>query len=338
MLYQKYRPRQLQEVDNSRVRALISKYLSAKDIPHAWLFTGHKGMGKTSLARILAKELCSTGDAKLDARIHTDIDSGVLADVQEINGADNTGIDDVRKLIETISYAPMLAKYRMYIIDEVHMLSSSAFNGLLKVLEEPPSHAIFVLATTALDKIPATIQSRCVRVDFGLAKEEDVIRMLDRIAKGEGIQIPDTTKKLIADNCDRSFRDATKILEELIAQSALDEKAAQHYLGVRSRDKLLAYLAERKASEAIKWLYEFTADNGDPKLLIEDTIRRLHAMMLRSHGIEPDYPIDDVRFSTVELIRLLRLFHDAYTVSRSSPVPASAIQIAIIEYCREGTA
>ncbi len=335
MLYLTYRPKTLEEIDNSRVREVITKYLKTPEIPHAWLFTGHKGMGKTSLARILAKELCVTGDASLDAKIRADIDNGVSPDVSEINGADNTGIDDVRRLIDTISYAPMMCRYRMYIIDEVHMLSTSAFNGLLKILEEPPSHAIFILATTALDKIPPTIQSRCVRVDFGMAKEDDVIRMLERIAHGEKITIPDATKHLIASHCDKSFRDAAKILEELIAQDALSEQSAQSYLGVRAKDKLLLYLAKKQAVEAIQWLYEYTADNGDPKLLIEDTIRRLHALILKHHGVEPDYPVDDVNLSPAEIARLLKLFHEAYNLSRTSPVPASAIQIAIIEYCKQ---
>lgn len=334
MFYLTYRPKTIQEIDNSKVREVIGKYLAVKEIPHAWLFTGHKGMGKTSVARILAKELCKTGDASLDARIVTDIENGVSPDVQEINGADNTGIDDVRKLIENISYTPMMAKYRMYIIDEVHMLSTSAFNGLLKILEEPPSHAIFVLATTAIDKIPPTIQSRCVRVDFGTAKPDDVVKMLGRIEKGEGLSIPAETKVLIANNCDRSFRDATKIVEELVAQDALSPEAAQTYLGIRAKDKLLTYLEKKNAQEAIVWLQEYTLAGGDPKLLIEETIRRLHAIMLKLNGVDPDYPVENISFTAVQVSKLLKLFHDAYNVSRVSPVPQSAIQIAIIEYCQ----
>lgn len=334
MLYLTYRPKKLEEVDNVKVKTVIGNYLSQKDIPHAWLFTGHKGMGKTSVARILAKELCKVPDKELSNRIAQDIDNGVSPDVQEINGADNTGIDDVRKLIENIAFTPMMAKYRMYIIDEVHMLSTSAFNGLLKILEEPPQHAIFVLATTSLDKIPATIQSRCVRVDFGTAKPEDVVVMLTRIEKGEGIVIPEETKTLIAHNCDRSFRDATKILEELITQNALSPKKAEEYLGIRAKDSLLRYLEQKDAMQAIEWLFAFTSAGGDPKLLIEETIRRLHALILKASGVDPDYPVDTYTFGNKELVQLLRLFHEAYNVSRTSPVPASAIQIAIIDYCQ----
>ena len=334
MFYLTYRPKTIQELDNSKVREVIGRYLTTKDTPHAWLFTGHKGMGKTSVARILAKELCKTGDKTLDEHIVNDIENGNSPDVQEINGADNTGIDDVRKLIENITYTPIMAKYRMYIIDEVHMLSTSAFNGLLKILEEPPSHAIFILATTAIDKIPPTIQSRCVRVDLGTAKLEDVIAMLDRIEKGEKLTIPQETKQLIANNCDRSFRDATKILEELVAQQALSPEAAQKYLGIRAKDKLLSYLEGKKAQEAIVWLQEYTLAGGDPKLLIEDTIRRLHAIMLKLNGVEPDYPVENLTLTPVQVSKLLKLFHEAYTVSRVSPVPQTAIQIAVIEYCQ----
>lgn len=334
MLYLTYRPKTIDEIDNTRVREVIQNYLLAPNIPHAWLFTGHKGMGKTSVARILAKELCKTGDASLDEHIFKDIENGVSSDVQEINGADNTGIDDVRKLVENVSFAPMIGKYRMYIIDEVHMLSTSAFNGLLKILEEPPSHAIFVLATTSLDKIPATIQSRCVRVDFGTANVTDVLAMLTRIEKGEGLTIPNETKELIAHNCDRSFRDATKILEELIAQKSLEPSIAQTYLGVRAKDNLLGYMQDKKAQVAIQWLQEYVTGGGDPKLLIEETIRRLHALILKLNGVEPDYPVGEHTFTAVQLAKLLKLFHEAYNVSKSSPVPASAIQIAIIEYCQ----
>lgn len=335
MLYLTYRPKIVDEIDNTKVREMIRNYLKTPEIPHAWLFTGHKGMGKTSVARILAKELSMTGNKNLDPKIISDIENGVSADVQEINGADNTGIDDVRKLIDNIAFSPMMGKYRMYIIDEVHMLSTSAFNGLLKILEEPPAHAIFVLATTAIDKIPATIQSRCVRVDFGTAQVNDVISMLTRIEKGEkDLRIPEKTKELIAKNCDRSFRDATKILEELIAQNSLDYERAQQYLGVRAKDNLLAMLNDKKAISAIQWLQDYTTSGGDPKLLIEETIRRLHAIMLQLHEVEPDFPVDKYSFSIGQVVRLLKLFHEAYNVSRMSPVPASAIQIAIIEYCQ----
>lgn len=334
MLYLTYRPRTVDEIDNSRVRVVIQNYLKTQDVPHAWLFTGHKGMGKTSVARILAKELCQTGEAEVDAQIVASIENGSSADVQEINGADNTGIDDVRKLIEDIGYSPMVAKYRMYIIDEVHMLSTSAFNGLLKILEEPPAHAIFVLATTAIDKIPATIQSRCVRVEFGTATVSDILLMLGRIEKGEKLHISSETKQLIAHNCDRSFRDATKLLEELIAQDALEFEKAQTYIGVRSKDKLLAHLVQKKAPEAITWLQEYAQSGGDVKLLIEDTIKRLHALMLIKNGIEPDYPVDDMNFTPAQIAKLLKLMHEAYLVSKNSPVPSSAIQVAIIDYCQ----
>lgn len=334
MFYLKYRPKSIDEVDNSKVREIIKNYLKQKDVPHAWLFVGHKGMGKTSIARILARELCKTGDSKKDDLILRDIDNGASPDVQEINGADNTGIDDVRKLIENISFSPMIAKYRMYIIDEVHMLSVSAFNGLLKILEEPPAHAIFILATTSIDKVPSTIQSRCVKVDFGTAKEDDVVKMIDRIAKGESLKVPDNTKLLIARNCDRSFRDATKILEELVTQNSLDETAAKSYLGVRTKEDILKFLEKKDAVAAISWLSEFATGGGDIKLLIEETIRKVHALILTHYKVNPDYPVGEHKFTLVELAKIQKLLHEAYTVSRNSPVPSSALQLAIIEYCQ----
>jgi DNA polymerase-3 subunit gamma/tau len=220
----------------------------------------------------------------------------------------------------------------MYIIDEVHMLSTSAFNGLLKILEEPPAHAIFILATTALDKIPATIQSRCVRVDFGTAAVEDVKRMIQRICAHEKITLDPEVMSLIATHCDRSFRDATKILEELILQKALTLTDAQKYLGTRAKDTLLVQLLAQDANNAITWSYQYASEGGDMKLLIEDTLRQIHALLLQTYGIEPDIMPPVVSFTRPQLVKLLRVFHDAYVLVRVSPIPQSAVQIAIMEY------
>ncbi len=332
MLYLTYRPQTVAQIDNTKVREIIANYLKSSEIPHAWLFTGHKGMGKTSVARILARELNKTGDAKKDLEIGQDIESSTSPDVVEINGADNTGIDDVRTLIENIQYAPMTGKYRMYIIDEVHMLSTSAFNGLLKILEEPPAHAIFILATTALDKIPATIQSRCVRVDFGSATTADVTCMIERIAIGEKLQIPPEVIQLIATHCDRSFRDATKILQELIAQDALTLVKAEAYLGTRTKDSLVTQLAQPDVKKVIAWTHAFASEGGDMKQLIEDTLQKVHGLLLKAHGVDPDTELPDVVFTSAQLVKLLKLFHEAYATVRISPIPQVAVQIAIIEY------
>lgn len=332
MLYLTYRPQTVAQIDNTKVREIITNYLKSKEVPHAWLFTGHKGMGKTSVARILARELNKTGDAQKDQEIGQDIEMGTSSDVMEINGADNTGIDDVRTLIENIQYAPMVGKYRMYIIDEVHMLSTSAFNGLLKILEEPPAHAIFILATTALDKIPATIQSRCVRVDFGTASAADVTRMIERIAVGEKLQIPPEVIQLIATHCDRSFRDATKILQELIAQDSLTLAKAENYLGTRTKDSLITQLAQSDVKKVIAWTHTFASEGGDMKQLIEDTLSKIHGLLLLAHGVDPDTDLPDVSFTTNQLVKLLKLFHDAYATVRISPIPQVAVQIAVIEY------
>jgi DNA polymerase III subunit gamma/tau len=335
MYYLKYRPSKIEEVDNSRVRTIISNYLTKTDIPHAWLFVGHKGMGKTSVARILAKELCKTGRSETDVILSKEIEEGTSADVQEINGADNTGIDDVRKLIENIAYTPMIAKYRMYIIDEVHMLSGSAFNGLLKILEEPPKHAIFILATTLVDKIPATVQSRCVKVDFGTAKAEDITAMLDRIAEGENLKISDETKSLIIKSSDRSFRDATKILEELVSQNSLDPLKAGAYIGLRSKDEVLSFFERKDVAGGIAWINTFTTDGGDSKLLIEESIRKVHALILKHFGVDPDFPVGDYKFSLADLAKLQKLLHEAYNASRSSPVPSTALQLCMIEFGKQ---
>lgn len=222
-LYLKYRPGNLDELDLPEVSQSLKKIVKSGKIPHAFLFAGPKGTGKTSAARILAKIInCEklgkdkTPCDKCDQCIS--ITKGSNLDVIEMDAASHRGIDDVRLLKDAVKLTPTKAKKKIYIIDEAHMLTPEASNALLKTLEEPPEHVIFILATTNPEKLIETIRSRVTNIPFRKAAPEEIVRSLKRVAKGEKIKISDDALLVIAQAAGGAFRDAIKILEQLIAE------------------------------------------------------------------------------------------------------------------------
>lgn len=340
MFYLKYRPQTIQELDNSQIRERMSKLLSAKELPHALLFVGPKGMGKTSTARIFAKAVncdnnifsgkgSSTEPCNTCANCTT-IDKGGSPDVVEQDAASNRGIEEVRKLIREASFSPMSGRYRIYIIDEAHMITPDAFNALLKTLEEPPKSVIFILATTNEEKLPSTIISRCVRFPFGTAQSKDIISMLKRIAKHEKLDLSDELTTLISNYSENSFRDATKLLEELVMQEKLDIKDAQMYLGIRSKGTILELMQKGTLADIMTWIEEFVATGGNVKRLIEDTLNTLRLQLVaKSTGVSAE---QDLSFTLKELSQLIRLFHEAYSNLRISPIEALPLELAVVEF------
>src|SRR5260221_3257151 len=196
-LYLKYRPQIIDELDLTQVRDTLKKIIASGEIPHGFLFSGPKGTGKTSSARILAKvinceNLPAGGEPCNNCEACLSIIKGTNIDVIELDAASNRGIDDVRSLKETIMLAPSASKKKGYIIDEAHMLTTEAANALLKTLEEPPAHVIFILATTNPEKLPGTVRSRLVNVAFQKASHEEIKRQISRVAKGEKLKIEET--------------------------------------------------------------------------------------------------------------------------------------------------
>lgn len=217
-LYRTYRPKAFSDVVGQENTVTILENAVKQDkLAHAYLFAGSRGTGKTSVARILAKAMLTHGieDKKLQEQIRTAVDEGSIVDLTEIDGASNRGIDDIRSLVEKIQFSPVVASSKVYIIDEVHMLTKEAFNALLKTLEEPPAYAYFILATTELQKIPATIQSRCQRFGFKQVSEEDIIRRLQYIADQEKITIDRPALRAIAHHAAGGLRDAISLLDQL---------------------------------------------------------------------------------------------------------------------------
>lgn len=235
-LYLKYRPQKISELDLTDVRELLSKIVSSGDIPHAFLFEGPRGSGKTSAARIIAKVLNCTNLSKDYEPCNkceqcVSITKGSNIDVVELDAASHRGIDDIRLIRESVKLAPAQAKKKVYIIDEAHMLTTEASNALLKTLEEPPDHVVFILATTNPEKLLDTIKSRTVRVNFKKATPTEIVKSLSHVLEKEKKKFNQEVLDLIAKNVDGSFRDAKKILEELLIKGSLEDlNTAQDYI------------------------------------------------------------------------------------------------------------
>ncbi|NTU46309.1 DNA polymerase III subunit gamma/tau [Candidatus Roizmanbacteria bacterium] len=341
MYYLTYRPKTLEELDNSQVRDVLRNLLASKEIPHAMLFIGQKGTGKTSTARILAKSVnclenkfAGKGES-VEPCNHcpncTAIDSSSSPDVLELDAASNRGIDEIRSLIKESVFLPMACRYRVFIIDEAHMITTDAFNALLKTLEEPPSTVLFILATTNEEKVPKTIVSRCYRVSFGSAKREDILRMLQRIVEAEKLVTDPAILELVAKHSEKSFRDTTKLLEELVIQNKLNLQDAKEYLGIRGQYSLLELIDQKTLKEALSWTEELTQSGGSVKNLIEELLEDLREALLVKSGVssqEDEY----THLSLSDVMKLMKLFTDAYQLLKISPIDSIPLEIALVEF------
>lgn len=337
MFYLKYRPKTISEIDNTRVRGLLHKLLES-ELPHALLFVGQKGTGKTSAARIFAKSINCLHPRGVEpcneCKNCVSIGNGSFTDVLELDAASNRGIEEVKNLIRETAFFPMVGKYRVFIIDEAHMITSDGFNALLKTLEEPPESVIFILATTNLEKLPKTIVSRCVKVNFGKAKKEDIIEMLKRILKNEKKEFDLSILHLIATHAEDSFRDAAKILEELILQKITNKEEVEKFMGIRGKTNILEILETQDVKKCLQWVEEFNGSGGDFKNCIEDLLDRLRELLLVKKGAFLD---DELKtsFSTQEIVMLIRLLMDAYQSLRYTPIESLPLEIALIEFYNE---
>ena len=221
-LYRKFRPTKFSEVvGQEHIEKTLKKQIMNNRVGHAYLFTGGRGSGKTSTAKILARAVnCKNpidGEPCNECEICKAALSGSLVDITEMDAASNNGVDNIRDIREEVEFIPTSAKYRVYIIDEVHMLSTGAFNALLKTLEEPPEHVIFILATTEPQKLPTTIISRCQRFDFKRIQSQDIIKRLQFICDEIGIKIEENAQRIIANLSDGAMRDAISILDRCVS-------------------------------------------------------------------------------------------------------------------------
>ena len=289
VLARKYRPQSFDEViGQDHVTTTLKNAVSLNRIGQAYLFTGPRGVGKTSMARIFAKALnCKTGPTTTPCgkcQTCLEIETGRALDVLEVDGASNRGIDEIRELRENVKFAPALGKFKIYIIDEVHQITPEAFNALLKTLEEPPAHVKFIFATTAAHKVPATILSRCQRFDFKRIATETIAAALKEIAKKEKIKIDDEALFAIAKAADGSLRDSQSILDQIAAsaEEKISKSQVIRSLGALEEETLVSLmqaLADHDAKTALLILDAALKEGKDPGLFLEKFLEHIRNLL-----------------------------------------------------------
>lgn len=340
--YRIYRPQVIEEIDNASVRDQLLG-LMVKDrskLPHAFFFTGPKGTGKTTAARVIAKLFNCTNLTKSgpcgECEQCKNIAKGMNLDVIEMDAASNRGIDEIRQLRDRIGLMPSSSAYTIYIIDEVHMLTTEAFNALLKTLEEPPPHAVFVLATTDAHKVPATIKSRCLELNFHKATADELLHALERVAAAEKINISKEGLLYIAGLVDGSFRDAVKYLEQVsLATGKITEESLQKMFATPQYAKLDAFiklLFSNDVKGSLGYMEEVRQQGVDFRSFVTFVLQMLEAELVsvaKGEG-EPKFgPMPRLK-------RAIALFSKAYEELRVSPIPQLPIEVAIIEFCAGG--
>ena len=289
VLARKYRPRTFDDlIGQDFLVRIISNAFKLERIAHAFLFTGVRGVGKTTAARIIAKGLNCLKNEKPTISPCGECESCKAAtsdrhmDIIEIDAASHTGVDDMRELTDGVRYKPAVGRYRIYIIDEVHMLSTAAFNALLKTLEEPPEHSKFIFCTTEVRKIPITVLSRCQRFDLRRVSEEQLRKHLQKLVQKEKVNVDDTALKIIASSCDGSVRDSLSLLDQAISvneEGAITEKEVKEMLGLSDRQTiwdLFDFILSGSPNEVIKCFDDLVFTGCDPLLIIEDLMNICH--------------------------------------------------------------
>lgn len=370
VLYRKYRPQTFAQVLNQKyIIQTLKNQVKSGSVSHAYLFTGSRGVGKTSVARILAKAVnClhrvsttpppsdggtppilggeTAGDACGVCEVCKQIEAGNYLDLVEIDAASNTGVDNIRELIEHVKFSPSSGKYKVFIIDEVHMLSKGAFNALLKTLEEPPKHAIFILATTEINKVPATIISRTQRFDFKALSVEDLFGHLKNISRQENLKFADEVLRLVAENAEGSVRDALSLLDKLMT---LGEEAsvedAQQLLGITDIsicENLLELIAAGQAGQLPEFFNQLAEKGLDFKILNRDFLEYSRkALVYKITGSVAAVALSSehktklaetsAKFSVPDVMFIIRLFLRSYKDLDSAPSAQIPLLLSAIE-------
>lgn len=341
-LYRKYRPKTFEEViGQEHITKALQNQIASDKIGHAYLFTGSRGIGKTSVARILAKAVnclnnkdgSPCGECEVCKRLEQENDINII----EIDAASNNRVDDVREIREKVKFLPVGTKYKVYIIDEVHMLTDSAFNALLKTLEEPPSHVIFILATTEAHKLPATILSRCIRFDFRLVSVKDLTTLLKNVLDRENISYDDEALKLIASAGEGSVRDTLSIADCIVAYSnnKITKESVLKVLGTTDYSLLLNYydfLKEKDIGGLLELIAQIDSSGKNLSVIVKELSKHARNLLVCKSCTQPNdllnmpqevieqYITQAQMFDEKTLIKYLQLFGGAenelrYTLS-----------------------
>jgi len=351
----KYRPASFTDViGQPHVVQTLMNAISARRIAHAFLFSGMRGVGKTTMARILAKALnCEQGPTATPCQTCAsclEIAGGTSVDVIEIDAASNTGVDDVREIRENIKFTPFRGSYRIYIIDEVHMLSASAFNALLKTLEEPPPHAVFIFATTEIHKIPATILSRCQHYNFRRIPRLEIMRCLREVADRDGVTLEERSFAALAKASEGSMRDALSLLDQAVAfgGKAVRHSDLERLLGAVPHELVLTMMAAvtaRDGAAALRVIADVLDQGHDLRAYCSDLVEhirnllvaavvpapeRLPALMDLSDDEVHEIAADARGFTTEHLMELFRIFSHAEDALRLTTHPRFVLEVAAV--------
>ena len=361
VIYRKYRPKVFKEiVGQEHVVQTLTNSISSGIISHAYLFSGPRGTGKTTIARLLAKAL-NCEDRKSAEPCNkclscTEINKSKSLDLIEIDAASNRGIDDIRELREGIRFAPVRSKYKVFIIDEAHQLTKEAANALLKTLEEPPAHAIFILATTETHKMIPTIISRCQKFDFRPLTIPEITKKLERIAKQEKVEIEKPAMELIALNARGAVRDAEGLFDQIISFSetnkkikAEDIKSLLGIVEVNTISEFVGYLIGKETNKAINSLNDFFSKGGDYQEFTKALINYLRQALLLKINPDLNNPLisglteeetkklkkQTADLSESELHRIVTIFMEAANKMRFSSIPQLPLELAVVEILEE---
>ena len=355
-LYRKYRPQQFSEVIGQiHIIKTITNALTHNRIGQAYLFTGPRGTGKTTTARLLAKSVtCSNrsgAEACLTCSHCIAFAQGSSLDVIEIDAASNTGVDNIRELRDSIKLLPTQAPFKVYIIDEVHMLSIGAFNALLKTLEEPPKHVVFILATTSLHKVPATILSRCQRFDFSRLPLDHIIKKLSGIAKSEKVRIDTAALEMIALASEGGMRDAESLLMQVISleNTHITSEEVSSILGITDQQKIeqcIQYLAQENLETSIGLIQQLVENGTDLYIFANSLLHSLRQMLLISvhSSIRDTLALEMTQehlqiltesagaMTTPHIIQCIDLISIARKEIRLASIPQLPLEIAVVKY------
>ena len=359
-LYRRWRPESFADlVGQEHISRTLSRAVTSGQISHAYLFTGPRGTGKTSTAKILARALnCAEGPTLTPCGVCDScrsISDGSSMDVFEIDAASNRGIDEIRDLRESVKFAPTEGHYKIYIIDEVHMLTTEAFNALLKTLEEPPERVIFILATTEPHKVPATIQSRCQRYDFHRITVTEIRDRLLYVCKESDIAAEEDALDIIAAQADGGMRDALSILDQCmaLAEGTLTAERVQEALGLVGRAwirRMAGEIAARDAAALIAQLSELLQSGRELKQVLAELAQYFRRLMIAGvggavsaaelcAGDAEELRMDAAQFTQEEIMAILRRLNETMQELRTSPQPRIAVETLLIGLCHtEGTA
>ena len=350
-LYRKYRPKEWDEVmGQDHIVTTLKNAIAADRVAHAYLFAGSRGTGKTTLARLLAKAVnCTNPDPTKrpcnECEHCKAVNENRFMDLIEIDAASNTSVDDVRDLRDKINFSPSQGKYKIYIIDEVHMLSTAAFNALLKTLEEPPPHAIFVLATTEIHKIPATVLSRCQRHEFRRVPVGEIVTNLKMIVKAEKIQADEDALIQIARQSAGGMRDAISLLDQLSSTGdKITLALAQMVLGTATSQTVLDVLSsinDHDPAHGLETIHKALDAGADPRSLARQIVEYLRGLMLIQMGnVNQVEATADVKkqmqshaksFTTSDVLRMMKAFNNAATDLRGGWQPSLSLELAFAE-------